>query len=220
MCCDTVNRGLAYADGKIFLHQADTTLVALDAKTGKLSLVGEERRCRQGPDSAPTRRSSSRTRSWSAFPAANSACAAGSRAYNIKDGKLAWRGYSDGPGLRHADRSRSRPPRSASRSARILDLSTWQGDQWKIGGGATWGWYSYDPDLNLVYYGSGNPSTWNPMQRPGDNSWSMSIWARDLDTGAVKWIYQMTPHDEWDYDGVNEMILTDQTDRRHSRASR
>ena len=65
--------------------------------------------------------------------------------------------------------------------------------------------------LNLVYYGSGNPSTWNPVQRPGDNRWSMSIWARDLDTGKVKWIYQMTPHDEWDFDGVNEMILTDQS---------
>ena len=58
-----------------------------------------------------------------------------------------------------------------------------------------------------MYYGSGNPSTWNPKQRPGDNKWSMSIWARNPDTGAVKWVYQMTPHDEWDYDGVNEMPL-------------
>ena len=74
----------------------------------------------------------------------------------------------------------------------------------------TWGWYSYDPELNLIYYGSGNPSTWNPVQRPGDNKWSMTIWARDADTGMAKWVYQMTPHDEWDYDGVNEMILTDQ----------
>ena len=60
-----------------------------------------------------------------------------------------------------------------------------------------------------MYYGSGNPSTWNPKQRPGDNKWSMTIWARDVDTGKAKWVYQMTPHDEWDYDGVNEMILTD-----------
>ncbi len=89
-------------------------------------------------------------------------------------------------------------------------LKTWQGDQWKIGGGDTWGWYSYDPELNLIYYGSGNPSTWNPKQRPGDNKWSMTIFARDPDTGMAKWVYQMTPHDEWDYDGVNEMILVDQ----------
>jgi len=88
-------------------------------------------------------------------------------------------------------------------------INTWKGDQWKIGGGTTWGWYSYDPELNLVYYGSGNPSTWNPVQRPGDNRWSMTIWARDADTGMAKWVYQMTPHDEWDYDGINEMILVD-----------
>src|SRR6185437_5465971 len=87
---------------------------------------------------------------------------------------------------------------------------TWKGDQWKIGGGTTWGWMSYDPELNLVYYGTGNPSTWNPIQRPGDNKWSMTIFARDVDTGMAKWVYQMTPHDEWDYDGVNEMILADQ----------
>jgi glucose dehydrogenase len=60
-----------------------------------------------------------------------------------------------------------------------------------------------------MYYGSGNPSTWNPVQRPGDNRWSMTIWARDADTGMAKWVYQMTPHDEWDYDGINEMILAD-----------
>jgi PQQ-dependent dehydrogenase (methanol/ethanol family) len=88
-------------------------------------------------------------------------------------------------------------------------IKTWQGEQWKLGGGTTWGWYSYDPKLNLVYYGSGNPGTWNPAQRKGDNKWSMTLWARDLDTGAVKWVYQMTPHDEWDFDGVNEVPLID-----------
>jgi lanthanide-dependent methanol dehydrogenase len=131
-------------------------------------------------------------------------------AYDIKDGKLAWRGFSEGP-----DSDTLIDPEKTTSLGKPVgpnsSTSTWEGDQWKIGGGDTWGWYSYDPELNLVYYGSGNPSTWNPVQRPGDNRWSMSIWARDLDTGKVKWIYQMTPHDEWDYDGVNEMILTDQT---------
>ena len=97
------------------------------------------------------------------------------------------------PGLRHAGRSGEDDRRSASRSARTSSLKTWQGDQWKIGGGDTWGWYSYDPELNLIYYGSGNPSTWNPKQRPGDNKWSMTIFARDADTGMAKWVYQMTP---------------------------
>ena len=82
-------------------------------------------------------------------------------------------------------------------------------DQWKVGGGTTWGWYSYDPELNLLYYGTGNPGTWNPSQRPGDNKWSMTIFARNPDTGMAKWAFQMTPHDAWDYDGVNEMILAD-----------
>ena len=123
-------------------------------------------------------------------------------AYNVEGRQAGVARLFDGPGRRHADRSGQDHPCSASRSSKDSgDLSTWQGDQWQIGGGTTWGWYSYDPELNLVYYGSGNPSTWNPKQRPGDNRWSMTIWARDLDTGKVKWVYQMTPHDEWDYDG-------------------
>jgi PQQ-dependent dehydrogenase (methanol/ethanol family) len=209
MCCDTVNRGVAYADGKIFLHQADTTLVALDAKTGKVAwsvMDGEAGKGQSGTD-APfvfkdkvlvgVSGGEFGVRGWVS-------------AYNIKDGKLVWRGFSEGP-----DSDTLIDPVKTTALGKPVgpdsSISTWQGDQWKIGGGATWGWYSYDPQLNLVYYGSGNPSTWNPVQRPGDNRWSMSIFARDLDTGAVKWIYQMTPHDEWDFDGVNEMILTDQT---------
>jgi PQQ-dependent dehydrogenase (methanol/ethanol family) len=209
MCCDTVNRGVAYADGKVFLHQADTTLVALDAKTGKVVwsvMDGEAGKGQSGTD-APfvfkdkvlvgVSGGEFGVRGWVS-------------AYNIKDGKLVWRGFSEGPDadtLIDPDKTTALGKPVGPNSS----TSTWQGDQWKIGGGATWGWYSYDPELNLVYYGSGNPSTWNPVQRPGDNRWSMSIFARDLDTGKVKWIYQMTPHDEWDFDGVNEMILTDQT---------
>ena len=208
MCCDTVNRGLAYGDGKVFLHQADTTLVALDAKTGKVAWSvkdGDPSKGQTGTD-APfifkdkvfigVSGGEFGVRSWVS-------------AYNVKDGKLAWRAYSMGP-----DSDTLIDPASTTALGKPVgadsSTKTWQGDQWKIGGGATWGWYAYDPALNLMYYGSGNPSTWNPKQRPGDNKWSMTIWARDVDTGKAKWVYQMTPHDEWDYDGVNEMILTDQ----------
>lgn len=95
-----------------------------------------------------------------------------------------------------------------------LGVKTWlkptaRKDGWQNGGGGTWGWYSYDPALNLLYYGTGNPGTWNPDVRPGDNKWAMTIFARDLDTGMARWGYQMTPHDEWDYDGMNEVILWD-----------
>ena len=88
-----------------------------------------------------------------------------------------------GPGRPDCWSTRRRPPSSASRSARTSSLKTWQGDQWKIGGGCTWGWIPTIPSSNLFYYGSGNPSTWNPKQRPGDNKWSMTIWARNPDTG-------------------------------------
>jgi PQQ-dependent dehydrogenase (methanol/ethanol family) len=209
MCCDTVNRGVAYADGKIFLHQADTTLVALDAKTGKVVwsvMDGEAGKGQSGTDAPFV----FKDKVLVGISGGEFGVRGWVSAYNIKDGKLVWRGYAEGPDsdtLIDPDKTTSLGKPVGKDSS----TSTWEGDQWKIGGGATWGWYSYDPQLNLVYYGSGNPSTWNPVQRPGDNRWSMSIFARDLDTGKVKWIYQMTPHDEWDFDGVNEMILTDQS---------
>jgi len=208
MCCDTVNRGLAYGGGMIFLAQADNTLVALDAKTGKLVWSVKNADATKGATS---------TAAPHVFKDKVMMGVAGGEfgvrghitAYNMADGKLVWRGYSMGP-----DSDTLIDPDKTTHLGKPVgkdsSVSTWQGDQWQIGGGTTWGWYSYDPELNLVYYGSGNPSTWNPKQRPGDNRWSMSVWARDLNTGAVKWLYQMTPHDEWDYDGINEMILADQ----------
>jgi PQQ-dependent dehydrogenase (methanol/ethanol family) len=125
---------------------------------------------------------------------------------------MVWRGYSTGPDsemLIDPNTITTWVDGAVKAVGADSSLKTWKGDQWKIGGGTTWGWYSYDPDLNLVYYGSGNPSTWNSAQRPGDNKWSMSIWVRDVDSGKVKWVYQMTPYDEWDFDGINEMILAD-----------
>ncbi|MBN9509353.1 MAG: methanol/ethanol family PQQ-dependent dehydrogenase [Alphaproteobacteria bacterium] len=208
MCCDTVNRGLAFGDGKVFLHQADTTLVALDAKTGKVEWsvkTDDPSKGATGTDAPFVMRDKVYVgvsggefgvRGWVA-------------AYAIKDGKEVWRAYSMGP-----DKDMLVDPNKTTDLGKPIgensSLKTWKGDQWKIGGGATWGWYGYDPKLNLIYYGSGNPSTWNPGQRPGDNKWSMTIFARDADTGMAKWVYQMTPHDQWDYDGINEMILVDQ----------
>jgi len=208
MCCDTVNRGLAYADGKIFLHQADTTLVALDAKTGKViwqQKNGDPKKGETGT-SAPM---VIKDKVLVGISGGEFGVQCHVSAYDLKTGNRVWRAYSEGP-----DNQILIDPAKTTELGRVVgadsSLKTWQGDQWKIGGGCTWGWISYDPQLNLFYYGSGNPSTWNPKQRPGDNKWSMTIWARDLDTGMAKWVYQMTPHDEWDFDGVNEMILADQ----------
>jgi lanthanide-dependent methanol dehydrogenase len=209
MCCDTVNRGLAFADGKIFLHQADTTLVALDAKTGQPVWSAKDGDPAKGETgtSAPF---IYKDKVLIGDSGGEFGVQCHVTAYSVKDGKQVWRAFSEGPD----DQIKVDPQKTTELGKPVgpdSSLKTWQGDQWKIGGGCTWGWMAYDPQLNLVYYGSGNPSTWNPTQRPGDNKWSMTVWARDLDTGVAKWVYQMTPHDEWDYDGVNEMILTDQS---------
>ncbi|WP_088344257.1 MULTISPECIES: lanthanide-dependent methanol dehydrogenase XoxF5 [Rhodomicrobium] len=207
MCCDTVNRGPAYADGKIFLHQADTTLVALDAKTGKVlwkAVNGDPTKGETGT-SAPM---VIKDKVIIGISGGEFGVQCHVTAYDINSGKQVWRAYSVGPD----DQLKFDPEKTTSLGKPVgkdSSLKTWQGDQWKIGGGCTWGWLAYDPALDLFYYGSGNPSTWNPKQRPGDNKWSMTVFARNPDTGMAKWVYQMTPHDEWDYDGVNEMILAD-----------
>jgi lanthanide-dependent methanol dehydrogenase len=211
MCCDTVNRGLAYAEGKIFLQQADTNLVALDAKTGK-----ELWKVKNGDPKVGATNTNAphvfKDKVITGISGGEFGVRGYVAAYNINDGKLVWKGYSMGPDadmLMDPEKSMTWTDGKMAPVGKDSSLKTWQGDQWKIGGGTTWGWYSYDPALNQMFYGSGNPSTWNPTVRPGDNKWSMTIWSRDVDTGKVKWAYQMTPHDEWDYDGINEMILAD-----------
>jgi methanol dehydrogenase (cytochrome c) subunit 1 len=130
-------------------------------------------------------------------------------AYNIKDGKQEWRAYATGPDedLLLDEKFNSHNPHYGQFG---LGLKTWESDAWKIGGGTNWGWYAYDPKLDMVYYGSGNPAPWNETMRPGDNKWTMTIWGRDLKTGKAKFGYQKTPHDEWDYAGVNYMGLSEQ----------
>ena len=211
MCCDTVNRGVAFGDGKIFLQQADTTLVALDAKTGKEVWKAKNGNPKIG-ESGTNAPHVFKDKVITGISGGEFGVRGHITAYDIKTGKQAWRGYSVGPDaemLMDPAKTMTWTDGKMAPVGKDSSLKTWQGDQWKIGGGTTWGWFSYDRPANLLYYGSGNPSTWNPSQRPGDNKWSMTIFARDLDTGVAKWVYQMTPHDEWDFDGVNEMILAD-----------
>jgi lanthanide-dependent methanol dehydrogenase len=221
MCCDTVNRGLQYADGKLFLHQADTTLVALDAKSGKevwKAVNGDPKRGETGTGAALV--------VGDVVMIGVSGAEFGVRCfftgYDINSGKLLWRGYSMGPDsdiLFNPEKTTSLGKPVGADSS----LKTWTGDQWKLGGGSIWGWYAWDPKLNLVYYGTGNPSTWNPAQRAGpdgkqiDQKWSMSIIARNPQSGEAAWAYQMTPFDEWDFDGVNEMILVDDMEVKGSK---
>ena len=211
MCCDTVYRGLAYADNKIFLQQADSMLVALDANTGKViwSVKNGDPKVGAVNTNAPH---VFKDKVITGISGGEWGVRGYITAYDINTGKQVWRAYSMGPDeemLVNPEKTMTWTDGAMKPVGKDSSLKTWQGDQWKNGGGTTWGWYSYDKGLNLLYYGSGNPSTWNPAQRPGDNKWSMAIWARDVDTGEAKWVYQMTPWDQWDYDGINEMILAD-----------
>jgi len=194
-CCDTVNRGLAYADGRIFQNQLDNTTVALDAETGK-----ELWKVKQGDYKVGQTITAAPLVIKDKVISGVSGGEFGVRGYltanDVATGKQVWRMYSTGP---------------EAEVGFPGSVETWKGDEWKRGGGTTWGWYSYDPELDLLYYGTGNPGSWNPDQRPGDNKWSMTIFARNPDTGIAKWAYQKTPHDRWDYDGINEMVLVDVT---------
>jgi len=192
-CCDTVNRGLAYDDGKIFQNQLDTTTVALDAQTGKELWKVKQGDYRNGQTitSAPL---VIKDKVITGISGGEYGVRGFVTANDVNTGKQVWRMFSTGP-----EEEVGFPG----------SVESWKGDEWKTGGGTTWGWYSYDPELNLLYYGTCNPGSWNPDQRPGDNKYSMTIFARDPDTGKAKWAYQKTPHDAWDYDGINENVLAD-----------
>ncbi|MBO0718929.1 MAG: PQQ-binding-like beta-propeller repeat protein, partial [Rhizobiales bacterium] len=209
-CCDLINRGPAYADGKLFITTLDDHVIALDAKTGN-----EVWKVQNGNYLAGETITMSPLVVGDKVIVGNSGGEYGVRgtltAYSIVDGRQVWRAYGTGP-----DKDvLIDPQRTLMMGKPIgeadLGVKTWQGDEWQHGGASAWGWFTYDPELNLIYYGTSNPGTWNPNQRPGDNKWSTSIFARDPVTGLAKWVYQATPHDEWDYDAVNENILTDLT---------
>jgi lanthanide-dependent methanol dehydrogenase len=206
-CCDVVNRGAAYADGKIFYNLLDGHTVGVDAATGRQLWrtrmadlkLGETITMApivvKGKVLVGSSGGEMGVRGWLAAIDANT-------------GKEVWRAYNTG-----SDRDVKVGPRFkafyAQDNGKDLGLTSWPGETWKQGGGAVWGWLSYDPELNLVYYGTSNPGPWNPSVRKGDNKWSCAIMARDADTGELRWAFQVTPYDMWDYDTVNENILVD-----------
>jgi PQQ-dependent dehydrogenase (methanol/ethanol family) len=206
-CCDVVNRGAAYADGLLVFNTLDNRTIALDAETGR------QRWSTQLGDIA-------RGETMTMAPliargkvlVGNSGGELGVRgwitALDLVSGRVAWRAYSTGPDADVLIGSRFKPHYPADKGT-DLGVHTWPGDAWRTGGGTVWGWLSYDPTSNLLYYGTGNPGPWNAEQRPGDNKWTSGIFARDIDTGEAVWAYQWSPHDLWDYDGVNEQILLD-----------
>jgi PQQ-dependent dehydrogenase (methanol/ethanol family) len=202
-CCDTVNRGPAYDNGKLFFLTLDGHVTALDAKTGAViwNVQNADSTIAQTGTAAPLV-------IHGKVLAGMSGDEYGVRgyltAYDENTGKKLWRAYNVGP-----DKDLLLSPEFIKRYGANSSLNTWQGDQWKLGGGAPWAWMSYDPKLNLVYNTIGNPAPWNPTQRPGDNKWAEAVTARNPDNGQMVWAYQFNPHDNWDFDSTQEMIFFD-----------
>ena len=208
-CCDVVNRGAAYSDGNVFFNTLDNQTVAVDANTGE-----EVWRVRLGDVNRGESMTMAPLVVKDKVYVGNSGGEFGVRgwitALDAGSGRILWRGYSTGPDKDVLIGPDFKPVYDQDRG-KDLGVSTWPADAWKTGGGTVWGWISYDPELNLIYHGTGNPGPWNPEMRPGDNKWTAAVLARDADTGSVKWAYQWSPHDQYDYDGVNENVLLDVT---------
>lgn len=198
-CCDVNNRGVAYSDGMLFIGRLDGKLAAVDATSGKEAWVSDVVDYKQGSviTSPPV---VVRDKVITGFGGGEYGARGALLAFDAKTGKQVWKTYTvpaaDEPGG-----------------------DTWKGDSAQHGGGAAWLVGSYDPKVNLVYYGTSNPSPWATIVRSTGTSdygkltnlGSSSTLALDPDTGKIKWIFQQTPQDAWDYDGVNELVLADLT---------
>ncbi|HEY4305408.1 MAG TPA: methanol/ethanol family PQQ-dependent dehydrogenase [Gemmatimonadaceae bacterium] len=206
-CCDVVNRGVVFDGGKIFFNTLDDHTIALDANTGKPVWdtkvgdiqVGETITMAplvvRGKVLVGNSGGEMGVRGWL-------------KALDENTGKVIWTAYGTGSDADVLIGPAFKPFYAKDRG-KDLGVTTWPPDMWKIGGGTMWGWISYDPALDLIFYGTANPGPWNPDVRPGDNKWTTTLFARRPETGEAVWGYQLTPHDLHDYDGINEQILLD-----------
>jgi PQQ-dependent dehydrogenase (methanol/ethanol family) len=226
-CCDTVHRGVNYAKNKVVYHTLDGFVIALDASTGKELWVVKHAYPEKGETiTGPTLIAEDLV--VAGFGGDEFAARGRLTAYDIETGKVVWNCHATG-----SDKDVCLTPETnkanphfgtAGTDIGITSYPETNGGEWKIGGGAYWAWGSYDPELKMIFWSTGNPGHWSPSYRCGDktheecntgkwdNKWSMTTFARKVDTGEVVWAYQMTPFDQWDYDGVNENILVDDLD--------
>ena len=208
-CCDVVNRGGVYDQGRLFFNTLDDHTIALDVATGKpvwdtkLGDINTGETITMAPLVVKGK-----------VLVGNSGGEMGVRgwvkALDESSGKVAWTAYQTGPDSEVLIGPDFKPFYLSHRG-KDLGVSSWPPDMWKIGGGTMWGWIAYDSTLDLIYHGTANPGPWNSDIRPGDNKWTSAIFARHPETGAAVWAYQFTPHDTHDYDGINEQILIDLT---------
>jgi PQQ-dependent dehydrogenase (methanol/ethanol family) len=206
-CCDVVNRGAAYAAGRIFYNTLDAQTVAVDAATGKEAWRTRIGNINQG-ESITMAPLVVKGKVLVGISGGEFGIRGRLTALGAGSGKIAWRAYTTGPDSDVLIGERFKPFYPQDRG-KNLGVRTWPGSAWKTGGGSVWGFLSYDPELDLIYYGTANPGPWNPEVRPGDNKWTAGVFARDPDDGQAVWFYQWTPHDLYDWDGINENVLVD-----------
>ncbi len=205
-CCDAINRGAFYAAGKIVYNLLDGHTVAIDAATGRELWKTKIGDLSQG-ETTPMAPLVVKDRVLVGPSGGEFGIHGWLKALDLATGRLLWTAYNMGPDSQVLARPGTFRP--FYDTGKDLALSTWPADVWKSGGAPVWGWLTYDPALDLVYYGVGNPGPYNPEQRAGDNKWTASVLARRPEDGALVWAYQFTPHDSWDYDANAEMILAD-----------
>jgi quinohemoprotein ethanol dehydrogenase len=198
VCCDVVNRGVALYKGRVYVGVLDGRLIALDAKTGTVAWE-EQTTPKDGPYAITGAPRIARGRVLIGNAGSEYAVRGYVSAYDAETGKLVWKTYTV-PGD-PSQPGESEALRQASR--------TWSGEWWKAGGGGSpWDCIVYDPDLDLVYVGTGNGSPWyDQVRSKGDNLYIASILALRADTGEQVWHYQTTPGDNWDYDATQPLLL-------------
>jgi alcohol dehydrogenase (cytochrome c) len=209
-CCDVVNRGAALYGNLVIFSTLDAQIIALDQETGKV--VWKEKiddyQAGYSTSAAPL---IAKGMLLTGVSGGEFGVVGRVEARDAKTGKLVWvrptvEGYM---GYKY-DASGSKTENGISGTTN----ATWPGDLWKTGGASTWLGGTYDPSTGLAYFGTGNPAPWNSHLRPGDNLFSCSTVAIDVTTGKIVWHYQNTPHDGWDFDGVNEFVTFDMDGRR------
>ena len=204
-CCDVVNRGAVVAGDALYFNTLDGDTIALDAASGQLRW-----KTRLGDIQKGETLTMSPLVVKDKVLVGNAGGEFGVRgwiaALDARTGKIAWKVYNTGPDASVGIGPQFKPFYPGDRG-KDLGVSTWPPEAWKIGGGTVWGWISYDPKLDLIFHGTGNPGPWNAAQRPGDNKWTAGMFARDPDDGSARWFQGFAPHDLFDYDAVNESLL-------------
>lgn len=207
-CCDVINRGAALYDNLVIFGTLDAQLVALDQETGHVVWKAkvDDYHAGYSMSAAPL---IVKGMVVTGVSGGEFGVVGRLEARDAKTGKLIWtRPTVEGNMGYKFDKDGNKVENGVSGTTN----ATWSGDLWKTGGAATWNGATYDPDTNLIFVGTGNPAPWNSHLRPGDNLFSSSTVAINPDTGKIVWHYQNTPHDGWDFDGVNEFVSFDYKD--------